>query len=191
MHLRNTNGTFRILNNASTNIFNIDQAGTTTVSGNLKVGPFYFDGNDDSWLRLRTADGGAYRDFAVNQLWTGGNATVSGNLSVGPFYFDGNNDSWLRLRTADEGAMRDFAVNQLWTGSNVTVSGSVSAAGDVCGAGKCLSSVSNSWPAGNYCIMMTLSVFEYNGYNCQPGFYPVGSNITAGGGAESVILCCK
>ena len=53
------------------------------VAGNIKTNAFTFDGNDDSWLRLRDGDNGAYKDFAVNQLWTNNNAYVMGNVGIG------------------------------------------------------------------------------------------------------------
>lgn len=56
---------------------------TVNVSGNLKIGSFYFDGNDDSWLRLRDGDNGNYKDLAVNNIWSNGTAQGPAFNSLG------------------------------------------------------------------------------------------------------------
>ncbi|MEA3431043.1 MAG: hypothetical protein U9R08_07250 [Nanoarchaeota archaeon] len=48
------------------------------VQGNLKVVNHYFDADDDSWLRLRTSNGGAYKDLAVGQLYSATGITLGG-----------------------------------------------------------------------------------------------------------------
>lgn len=58
--------------------------GNTTVAGNLKVGPFYFDGNDDAWLRLRDGDNGAnYKDLAVGNFYTEGQYWANNSICLG------------------------------------------------------------------------------------------------------------
>ena len=68
--------------------FGVSSAGDAIVNRNLKVGPFYFDGNDDTWIRLRDGDGGAYKDLAA------GNVYASLNSYGTAFYY--NSD--LRLK---------------------------------------------------------------------------------------------
>lgn len=46
----------------------------------MQVGPFYFDGNDDTWLRLRVSDGGAYKDLAVGNLYASINSYATAFL---------------------------------------------------------------------------------------------------------------
>ncbi|MFH1583031.1 MAG: hypothetical protein ABIB72_01785, partial [Candidatus Falkowbacteria bacterium] len=49
------------------------------VAGNFKTNAFYFDGNDDTWLRIRNADGGSYKDLAAGNIYSSGKLYLKGN----------------------------------------------------------------------------------------------------------------
>lgn len=46
--------------------------------GNIQTGNFYFDGNDDAWLRLRDGDNGNYKAFAVERLFASTSIQIRG-----------------------------------------------------------------------------------------------------------------
>lgn len=83
------------------------------IAGNIKTNTFTFDGNDDGWLRLRNGDGGAYKDFAVNQLWAQNQITASGwlnssngGVSVKDWLYSSNggvNVNYVYVRPQDNG----------------------------------------------------------------------------------------